>query len=58
MDISDIIKAIQISKIRITDHADEEAQADQFSFEDIYYSVCHGEIIEDYPVDRDHIQVA
>jgi hypothetical protein len=52
MDITDIIEAIQIKQIRITDHADEEAQADKLSLEDIYYSVCHGEIIEDYPMDR------
>lgn len=52
MDISDIIQAIQSQKIRVTDHADDEAQADQLSLEDIYYSVCHGEIIKDYPADR------
>jgi len=52
MDLNDIIGAIQSRKIRITDHADEEAQADQLSVDEIYHSVCHGEIIEDYPTDK------
>ncbi|MBI4745320.1 MAG: DUF4258 domain-containing protein [Deltaproteobacteria bacterium] len=38
MNIADIINAVQANKVRITDHADEEADA--------------GEIIEDYPTDK------
>lgn len=52
MDITDIIEAIQANRVRITDHADEEAEADQLSFDEIYSSVLHGEVIEDYPTDR------
>ena len=52
MDITDIIEAIQANRVRITDHADEEAKADQLTFDEIYFSVLHGEIIEDYPTDR------
>ncbi len=52
MDIADIIKAIQADRVRITDHADEEAEADQLTFDEIYFSVLHGEIIEDYPTDK------
>ena len=52
MDVDDIIQAIQINHIRITDHADEEAQADQLTFDGIFHSVLNGEIIEDYPTDR------
>ena len=52
MDINDIIEAIRTNRIRITDHADEEAQADQLSFDEIYFSVFYGEIIEDYPHDK------
>ena len=52
MDIQNIIQAIQSQHYRITDHADEEAQADRLKFEEILYSVCHGEVIADYPTDR------
>jgi hypothetical protein len=52
MDIIDIIEAIRANQVRITDHADEEAEADQLTFDEIYFSVLHGEIIEDYPTDE------
>lgn len=52
MKISDIITAIQANRIRITDHADEEADADKLTFDEIYFSVLHGEIIENYPTDK------
>lgn len=45
-------EAIWAERVRITDHADEEAQADRLSFEAIYFSVEHGEIIERYPEGR------
>lgn len=48
MEITDIIEAIQANRVRITDHADEEADADRLTFDEIYFSVFHGEIIEDY----------
>jgi len=51
MDIRDIIDALRHNRLRITDHADEEAEADGLSFDEIYFSVLHGEIIEDYPDD-------
>lgn len=49
MDIQDLIDCIRNGRIRITDHADEEAQADSLSFEEIFFSVLRGEVIEDYP---------
>ena len=51
MRIEDIVDAIRRNQIRITDHADEEAQADRLSFDEIFFSVFQGEIIEDYPDD-------
>lgn len=51
-DIEDIIAAIRKRHVRITDHADEEAVDDDLTFDEIYYSVTQGEIIEDYPTDR------
>ena len=52
MNLEHIISAIRTHQVRITDHADEEAQADSLSFDQIFFSVLHGEIIEDYPTDR------
>jgi len=52
MDINDIIDAIQAQRVRISDHADEEAEADQLTFDEIYFSISHGEIIEQYPTDK------
>jgi hypothetical protein len=51
LEIKDIIEAIRRNRIRITDHADEEAQADRLSFDEVFFSVFRGEIIEDYPDD-------
>jgi hypothetical protein len=50
--IGDIIDAIRYNRIRITDHADEEAQSDHLSFDEVFASVFQGEIIEEYPRDR------
>lgn len=52
MKISEIIEAINGNRVRITDHADEEADADQLNLEEIYISVFNGEIIEDYQTDK------
>lgn len=52
MDIRSLIDAIRHNRIRITDHADEEAQADHLSFDEIFCSVLQGEIIEEYPDDK------
>jgi len=51
--IDDIIKAVQNNKIRITDHADEESHSDDLTFDEVFSSVLKGEIIEDYPKDKD-----
>jgi len=50
--IEDLKNAIQNNRIRITDHADEEAEADYLTFDEIFFSVSHGEIIEKYPDDK------
>jgi len=51
MEITTIIGAIQAGRVRITDHADEEAQADGVSIGQVFNSVTSGEIIEQYPND-------
>ncbi|MCK4860082.1 MAG: DUF4258 domain-containing protein [Candidatus Omnitrophica bacterium] len=52
MNIKNIIEAIQFNQVRISNHADEEAEEDQLTFDEIYFSVFHGEIIEDYSDDK------
>jgi len=52
MNIQDIIKAIQRKQMRISDHADEEAQADHLPFDEIFFSVLQGETLEEYPTDK------
>jgi hypothetical protein len=52
MNIAHIIEAIKANRVRITDHADEEAEADKLRIDEIYFSALHGEIIEDYPTDK------
>ncbi|MCP4666794.1 MAG: DUF4258 domain-containing protein [Deltaproteobacteria bacterium] len=52
MDIENLSVAIRNSQVRITDHADEEAFDAGLTLEQIYFSVMHGEIIEDYPHDK------
>lgn len=51
MKIGSIIEAIRSGRVRISDHADEEARADGLSLHDVLLSVFAGEIIEDYPED-------
>ena len=52
MNITAIREAIRANRIRITDHADEEAAADRLVIEEICRSVLEGEIIEDYPTSK------
>jgi hypothetical protein len=52
MDLTDIVEAIRHDRVRITDHADEQAEVDDLALDAVYLSVLHGEIIEDYPDDR------
>ena len=47
-----ISSAIQAGHIRITDHADEEAQVDGVSIEQALNGIVGGEIIEQYPDDK------
>jgi hypothetical protein len=50
--IRQIREAIANSRVRITDHADEEAVADKLVLDEIYFSVEKGEIIKQYPDDK------
>jgi hypothetical protein len=48
MTIEDLQNAIRAGRVRITDHADEEALADRLSYDEIETSVLAGSIIEEY----------
>lgn len=50
--IENVIDSIKEKRIRITEHADEECQADHLTFDEAYFSVFNGEIIENYPDDK------
>ena len=52
MEIEDIVRALRSDRIRITDHADVEALADDLSFDEIAHRVVHGAILEDDPDDK------
>jgi hypothetical protein len=52
MELEDIVGAVRANRIRITNHANQEALADRLSVDDIRRSVLSGEIIEDYPEDK------
>lgn len=52
MNINFIVMAIQNNRIRITDHADEEAFSDKLTYTDIFDSILQGDIIENYPNDK------
>ena len=52
MDIEHILNSIWDHRLKITDHADEEAIDDDLTYDEIYFSTIYGEIIEDYPNDK------
>ena len=52
IDIQRIISAIQNERVLITNHADEEAEADKLKIDEVYFSVEHGSIIEIYIEDK------
>jgi uncharacterized protein DUF4258 len=52
MDLAAVVEAIHAHRLRITDHADEEAHADQLSLDEILFSVTQGEVLESYPTDK------
>ena len=52
MDIENIINAIRESRVRITDHTDEEAFDDSLTYDEIYSSIIQGEVIENYSNDK------
>jgi hypothetical protein len=52
VDIQGIIDAVRYNRVRISVYADEEAQADHLSFDEIFYRILCGEIIEEHPSDK------
>jgi len=52
IEIESRVESIKSNRVRITDHADEEASNDGFSCNEIVGSIPTGEIIEQYPDDK------
>ena len=52
IDVNLIAEAIRADQIRITDHADEEADADKVSIAQALNGIAAGEIVEQYPDDK------
>ena len=52
MKIKTILNSIQYKRIKITNHAVDETENDELTFDEVYFSVFHGKIIEDYPDDK------
>lgn len=52
MDITQIIHAIQVNRVNITQHAHKEAIDDNLLLDEIFHSTQNGEVIEDYTTDR------
>jgi hypothetical protein len=50
--IHNIINSIKTGRVRISEHARDEAKEDSFTVNDIFVSVYNGEIIENYPKDK------
>ena len=48
VELADIKEAIEVGKVRITDHAYEEANADRLKFDEVYFSTLNGVVIEEY----------
>ena len=51
INILHIHKALRNARVKITDHADEEA-IDRLTLNEVLVSVLYGEIVETYPWDR------
>lgn len=47
-----IIQSIEDKKLRVTDHADEEASNDRIILMEVFDTISSGEIIEQYPDDK------
>jgi hypothetical protein len=52
VNLARIHDAIRFERIRITNHAIEEAEDDRLLLDEILASVLKGELIEDYPRDK------
>ena len=52
MEIAKIPEAIRKGNVNISDHADDELANDAIGDNDLYFSVQHGEVIEDYADDK------
>ena len=52
MNIDDLKAAVRNGRVRVTDHADEEAQSEGLTLEQVFLSLLKGEVVDDYGQDR------
>lgn len=52
MNITHLKAAVRNGRVRITDHADEEAQSERLTLEQVFFSLLQGEVVEEYERDR------
>jgi hypothetical protein len=50
VELADIKEAIEAGRVRITDNAYEEANADGLKFDEIYFSATHGVVIQSHRI--------
>jgi hypothetical protein len=50
--LQELQNAIRVGRVKVSDHADEEASADRVRVEEVFESVLGGEILEEYQDDR------
>lgn len=49
MNITDLVRAIELDRVSVSEHAEQEAEADALSLAEVYASVRCGEMIEHTP---------
>jgi hypothetical protein len=52
MNIDALKAAVRNGRVRVTDHADEEAQSGRLTLEQVFFSLLKGEVVEEYARDR------
>jgi len=50
--IDDLKAAVRNGRVRVTDHADEEARAGRLTLEEVFSSLLRGEVVEEYLRER------
>jgi hypothetical protein len=52
VNINDLKAAVKNGRVRVTDHADEEAQTGRLTLDQVFFSLANGEVVEEYSTER------